>query len=1052
MTRHWIRASGGTSQASWPNSGTIIDLQTADDITTLLRSGNYLYPQTCVDGVTLAGYTATTSSFSTATYSQAGSQSSPSPQGYSPVMAGSSSSVDVEVGLASAGTYRLWAGYASLSGSNTERAFIFEGSSAALTGGVSGLSNPVTVNGLTAWTTGESVGTGAFRIMSDLSVWEKNVASTQTCGASEPSSTGKVVNDVVSDGTVQWKYTGRKALAYINSATTNSPMTIATQNGGSAVAASVWDPVTDSPPVVATITGAYGRVGYCLVRPAAARFRFTGFEALPVTLEDLNVYDILGRSMTTGSPKLYCMQPVAGTYKNTLGKAVLYFSPNTGSSLLGAFTLTGTLSLYFSIVNDLPGGVIGLRQLLPIPDAMAGLSQTLGIVHTDAAATGSPHTTWIEGTNPLEVVSSQGRPYNDNTVWGSVRSEAWLRHKEILNEHAVTLWTSTVGAADPTWDTDVIVTNDADLRTEMTNAETYSASHGRATNHRIRLQNGTYNGTSGHFSASFGTGQLRIEPYPGHDPTFNSKFQTFNVAGIHLKNLKITADQAVQSSGWQFVLTDPGPTGIDGTGHFGRYVFETCRFGIGHVGGIADIDINTRANAILSGDIAQSLYVLGAEVDGGDSASLFGIYGFRSWYFDDVITARLIKDQFAFSGPPDPDSTTGIWADSNTYGRVRNTTSRCEPDDVAFTSEAHADAFQGRTVGGNASFWYPNNVEENNCEGAWNSSTPYGVTDRVTHNGFVWKRPTGSTGDSINEEPGVAVGKWQTGGAGWNTGAQCFSREQNRWYTVAGTTTAGGAIAGVTGATGPTGTGTGIVDGGVIWNFFAENDIAGTSYVSAEKFFMVSARTLSAKPGTRQWHIGSNSGHGSREIFVGVDIINAHVGDKGVEFDEGELYLEYALMAGPPALNASHFNTLLSTVQMNNTDSFAMLEHCIWKQEPTQPDAGPAPVWQEDCRVLNWNTTGAVGERPQDYLGGTFSAVACLYGSGAGTPGTTWGYAFTDSIALSKEAYDEGLIGQLYTVNGTAGIFSTPADDPDPDPGTGSPRTGGLSLSLSVSL
>lgn len=1001
MARHWIvERNNLNGHTNFPGAS-VTDLQTANDITTLILSGASTYPITGIDGATLVGYIGTPTSISNATFSQAGGQTSPSPEGYSPTLSGVSSLTTgavLQVALTTAGEYDIWAAFGSTSASSAERCYFFEGTYDALANGVALVSYGIATGSVAPWAASTVMGTGAFRAMPDLSVWEKLNTGNHTSGTVAPSAAGKVFGDQVTDGAVTWRFSGRYALIAVDGVS-GASSNIVDQNGA-ARATGTWPSL--SAPIRVSIGSQFGGIGFVRVRAnTSVRPRCTGFQLVPPILADLAITDVVGRDQLAGQT-FYSMQPV--------GKAVAKIQPSTGLGTAAAITLTGTLASYFEVTADV-GGALGLRQLTPIPDGLS-LPHTLAYVQTSPGATGSPRTTTPAS---ITLVSSQGRPFNDGTWQGAIRTENWLNHYAILAKHETWLWKGLLDQADPVWDTNVTVNSAAALLTAMAAARTAAIASGRTTKHKIRLLNGTYSGP-GSLVASFGTGMLVIEPEAGNDPSINMEFDPFNVGGVHIRGLKITADQAVMGDGPAFQGTDVGSGGIDGTGDFARIVFENIRFGAGFAGA-DDTQIFDRGNSWYSSVRAQSVVIRNSVIDGGSVSSCLNFSGTYAWLVDGLLAQRMIKDLIAYAGPSNLWSTLGVFGDDGMWGMCLRVISRREPDHATFLSEAHADFLQGRTVEQNASFWWANNIPNDQLVGAWSPLVTYSASDRVTHAGQLWK----PSSTSLNEEPGVSV-KWGTGGAGWVVGETMFCRESNRWYEVATLTTAGGAIAGVSGATPPSSTGTGIADGGVTWDFLSENVLGTDWYLSAAECIMVSNRTASTQASNRQFHIGSNSGHGSRLFFSCNQCITAHFGDKGIEFDEGELFAEFNLFAGPPAANAAQ-ESLVARISFNSDLAVGYLENNLTKAVPK--NLYGALVWSEKSVVLNWDADSpVVGTRPQDFLAGPFTSAPY-------DDGTFYGWTLQNDGLNTRDEFRYEVMQRLKVISGTAGpmpYFRIPLD------------------------
>lgn len=954
MTTRWTSARGSLAGSStgWPGGGPS-DLQTADDVTDLIYSGSsQAFPQASVLSGRSFGVQGSISTFTNATFTNAGGQTSPSPEGFSPLLAGSitiSSTTQIpEVGLDTAGEYDIWCALGSANSAQASKAYLFEGSSAKLASGVSGVSMAITLTSTSLdWATGQSVALNSFRITSDLAVWKKLTSGTQTTGSTEPDSTGLVLNDTFDDGGVIWTFTGRRALAKI-SGTQSSAAHIVDQNSNVA-AASTW-PTT---PIRRTITSTFD-LGYCFVRTDTPfYFRCCGEELVPPTLEDALVTNVWGQSQNTEAT-LYAMQPV--------GTDVLNLDVNTGLGTAAAFSLTGNLASYFEVVQD--GGIARVRQTVPIPDDFA--DPELSIVQTSAGATGSPYTTELAVT----LVSSQGRPFDDGSYWGKVRTENWLNHKRVKDVQAAELWKGLVGQGNPVFATDVAVTSDTAMRTAITNA--IAAKTGTSW-HRIRLQDGTYEGTAS-FVADFGTGGLLIEPDGGHDPQVNSRFYPFNVCGVHVRNLLMPGDKlATGGDTWMFRSTDVGGSGgVAGSGKLPMYVLENIRNGVTHIG-VSDTDLATRANAFLMAERAHSVYIKGGDYAGLENGGAISLFGVRVWWIDGISTSHLMEDLFAWTGPTDLDASMGVFPDEIIYGEISGVICRADPDAADYYSLVHADFSQERTVGANTS---------------------------------VWKANCGSY--TSNADPD---------GTPWVVGQKMYCRESNRWYEVASVTT------GISGTVAPSGTGTGISDGGVTWDFLSENILATERVISFHDNYMLAARVLSEQGSYRQFHIASNEGFGSTTKMSVNNNVNMTLGDKGVAFAEGELYAENNTFANPPNWNANHVSLTTRFTFTSNLGKAMLLDNIV--KGPVS-NLGGASVYEKNNISLDWRSDGAGSGSPVgSYLQGSFIARPFNTGSEAvpAGPGYQYGYTLQNDGLNSREEFLREVRTVLKVINGTAGMW-----------------------------
>lgn len=643
---------------------------------------------------------------------------------------------------------------------------------------------------------------------------------------------------------------------------------------------------------------------------SSASIRTVSVEKVLTPLQDVQVYNEFNVSDST--PDVYANQ-VEGYRAARLSFA-------TGST--ADITLTDTLAPYFSIERD-DSDIYLVHNSVPLPSALVGTAD-LGIVQTDAGSSGSPYTTTITAN----VLSSSSRTnLNDGTVEGAICTQSWVNVARVETTHASDLWT---GYNNETFLTDVAVDNDTDLRTEIDNAK--AASTGSSW-HRIRLQEGgTFVGIDT-LTADFGaTGGLLIEPDTGHDPEFNSQFYPAKVCGLHIRGVLIPGDKAVLANTSQgiFRCESPGATGISGNGRSNRFAATEIRFGVGfkltmayeddkQISGYSAEAITARGSSFFMCDHAESVYINNCIFDGGVSVPLINLAATRCQYIGNNLFMRLTADICAISGIEYPTSTMfGFFADDNPYVMIEDNVVVRELGFPGRTSSAHADFIQLRTPAGNASFWYDLSGTNNDV------------------------------------------------GSPWAPGDLMFCRESNRWYEVASITT------GITGATNPSTTGTGIVDGGVTWDFVSENTIAVPWYLVVRGNDMISSCSQMADDPARQFYIGSTGGFAIPVYASIYNNINSGSNDKGINFDEGYLYAEYNSFGGPPDFHpSSNYNEAKIAVD-NQGVCISRKNICMGPSN----FAGASLYYEYDLVDLEWDVSLSTGlTQPSAYLRGPFSTT-----------------------------------------------------------------------------
>ncbi len=838
---------------------------------------------------------------------------------------------------------------------------IYDGTGADISAGTGSYNAVSSFTGTKTWANSTAFGTSDFVIDTFGQVWDCTTAGTTAASGNPPNNA--VRNDTFNSNGCILTYTGRKALAW--GFTTVGATNVASHNsdGAGEVAVGSW-PGT---PKTVTVTNGAITVTRAV---STARPRVLNLKLIPVPLEDVDVYDHFDQLDAT--PDVWAQQ-VAGYRAARL-------SFQTGST--ANISISGTMASYFDLVQD--GGNWYLdHNGTPIPDALAG-SRAINIVQTDALSSGSPYTTVVN----MNVISSGGRTNTDDgTAEGAICTQSWMNLDYIRSVHATHLWEGYNGSSPFT--TDVTVTTLAGLVSAIDAAE--AASTGSSW-HRIRLQEGgTFDGSSA-ITADFGaTGGLLIEPDTGHDPDYTGILYPFNVCGVHWRNTLMTTAADALSTQRKFRADSAfGPTGIAGNGRSVRVAFTGNRIGVGFRltmdngddKQIVGYDINDDGDYVDVGEVipravpfftcthAESVYVDNNIFDGGTSASHISVNGARAVKVTNNLFMRQGADVLSVNGLDSPTNTMGgFFADDSPHAILADNVLVREPAYAEFSSNAHADFWQGRTPGQNASFWYPSSGEENDTGNPW----------------------------EVNDI--------------------CFKRENSTWYKVVSITT------GLTGATGPTGTGTGIVDGGVTWDFYADNSLIGVPwYVAVYGNDVISCNGVTAGGFDRQFYIDSQDGFEVTTHASVFDNTNSLSGDKGINFQEGYLYAEHNTFGAAAEIEATDtFNP--TTIKVNtgdgNYDAFAVIRKNVVMGSPSVGSSVSRYIG--DNIVLEWDVSAsASANAPAEYLVGPF---------GIATYATSDQMYVTDTVNNSGEASKEGVTRQIRTayrnyVN-DAGIWTT---------------------------
>jgi hypothetical protein len=930
MTNKWQNNSFRASTVS--GSWSFTDPQDSTQQTDTIISGSPTYPSLSIDGIHNYGRSGSTGTSSDA--SQSNSGSNPLLAGYNTISsAGATFFRELE-----AGTYDFRGAIGSQIGS-TDYLTLFEGTFSALQNGVAPYSNPLTNSpaNLAPWVATHAYSQGDGVIVPDFGVWECTVAGTS--GSTAPSGGSK--DTTTTDGTVTWKHSGRFALLVMSG--TNSSAHVIDQNSVNTLCTD-WASQT---PKTFTLTGRFGTSGVLALKTLGGtmRVRQLSFRLQTPTLTDLLVRDELGLDQGT-TPTIYAGQPANYPALHISGVGTL----NTTN-----VSLTGALASYFNVVN-ISGGIWLAANNTPIPDSLAG-SQTLNIIQTDANSNGSPHTTALTCT----VVSSQGKP-TDESLEAKITTQTWLESKRILDKHA-DLWNPDYGSI--TFSTTTDVTDAASYLTALSGVTADNNWH------RIRLQNGTYDGSYvSSIRKAFGVdGGLVIEPYPGHDPEFNYAFQDIAVHGLWVRNLKVIGDKSRANNVVtpMFDFSDAGATGISGSGLHNKVIFDNVRFGLGYGTGYTN---SSYGNVMKLFQFIQGEQAIIKNCSLDYARSFGTTSGMHLVSITNNFAKRVVEDTFDGDCIFDYDSTTGTTAgfgDNHTYINVENNVNCYEFDFTGYVTYNHPDFFQRRTWGQDMDGWSPN--------------------------------------------------------ATFSTNQKCFNLHSTpkRVYqcTTGGTTASSG--------NGPSTTGSGITDGTCVWTYLADyNDEGATVYLRLWNNSLSAACPLAddgsqAVPGPpigRQVFIDSGGGHLSPIVVTIVNNATATKSSYGYKIiSPGTMNAEFNTMVGPWAINSVQPESSLDKQYIRSSvgsDSNTVRSfHNVVQQASSSNNL--LAVFDEV--IVNFVNGGS---DPNTKLVGPF----VLSGGVANRYVLT---ALADDGTADASTFDTRLRSMLRSTSGTAGIYFEPS-------------------------
>lgn len=640
-----------------------------------------------------------------------------------------------------------------------------------------------------------------------------------------------------------------------------------------------------------------------------------------------------------------------------------------GASDVSAFTLTGDLAPYFDIVSY--GGAPWLAtKALRVPEVMVG-TRSLTIRQTDLDAVVTTHDTVLSVT----VVSAQGRP-EDGSMLGRLFTQQYLERKLVLDEVA-SMWPGYAGQTIAPGN-DYVVNSGATLATAIAAITPDGSSW-----YRVQLQDGTYSGTL-NIIKDFGTGGLLITPAAGHDPEWNIALTgSSTVHGLHVKGVRCPGEKAQMGAQlilWRFA--DPGPTGIGGNGRFNRLKFDSdCRFGIGFSDTAsvpaATTDADPGATIYIYVPHGENVEISGCQFDGSAGTAVSGVLNYK--YYNNGIERPLYdvmkigQQEFATSTPQ-----------LETYAYVARNYFRNENDFLNRGTEPHVDFVQVGTPLQNMSFWFANkgaNVNISNPDG-----TPWVVGNQVL--------------------------KTDAGGGFFG-----------RVYQVAAVTGTGYA-----GATGPTGTTNGQVDGDVTWDYVADYAGGIVTHLLMEDNTVQSTLINGTRSGI-QFLIDSTGGWGNEVIGNFINNSQGSNTGRGFQINDGKLFAAFNTLAFPSesADYASGTNFVRPTIQLDR--GYLLTQNNVLAQDVLNTDAKEANYGNV---VVDWFGSAVAPNRPADVLNGPFVLQDKIV--------DTWSYpSLDDSGTNPAVAFVAQQRSILKALTAWVGAQSTTVDAPPVTPG-GGPR------------
>lgn len=477
--------------------------------------------------------------------------------------------------------------------------------------------------------------------------------------------------------------------------------------------------------------------------------------------------------------------------------------------------------------------------------------------------------------------------------------------------------------------------------------------------YRIRCQNGTYSGTHSVSAKNFGNGGLLIERDAGHDPVVQAQFNNFLLRKCHVRDLILVPPTSVGATP-SYVFNH----GITGGGFYPNIVISDCRIGYNFMASPPSWD---QWGYFTSFEFVEQYQSINNRYSGIGLVHL--ISGGRIMRFLNDDARNVVIDFHALSPAFRLGTPRGVFADDKTYVHI---------DGV--THLAAVDAYTGLSTGvtPHADFFQIRRLEK------FYSYQAY---------------PNGNTSDR------------------WAVGDVTLNLSEGRRYNVASTTTAGGATAGVASGPGPSGTGTGIVTGGVVWDYAAPYNLATEFLVLIENTVsMLDGLTINAagnaSPGV-QWFINSNGGTGNTNTIIQINNICGSNNVRGIEAgSESVVHAEFNTFCGPAQTPDAAGGPSVSQI----TAGVVRARRNIVGRSGGQPQINSwiKTAVQDGNIGVDFAASSPAGSQPPDHMRGTFTRNS----GGSGS----WGYStLQDDLVVSKADFRSAISKQLHHIAGTVG-------------------------------
>ena len=465
--------------------------------------------------------------------------------------------------------------------------------------------------------------------------------------------------------------------------------------------------------------------------------------------------------------------------------------------------------------------------------------------------------------------------------------------------------------------------------------------------YRLRLQNGTYDGTPS-FSGSgkdFGTGGLLVEPDTGHAPVFKGYCSFFHIRKMHFRNCTLTPRLSVG------VSSDPVfETSSATTTPYPLWRFDNCNIGHFYDAGF-DVADHAEWRDFARPIFAEQVIVKNCAVNG--MRNFIVMSSGRMFVSDDTTYQNVRQDFHGLSLAFYLDTPRGVFADDSLYVRFKGCRAWNNPDIyTGLASPPHGDWLQVRRTDGA----YPFTAGINGGSGAWTVGTQIIVSQ---------------------------------GGGAWNV------------YEIATSAGAGQLDTGNP----PTGTGTGITCGDCTVDYVQAWTKMSNMYVLIEDCAILQDGTTVDLAGTAQpnvqFTINSGDGVGHSYEVVAVNCICASANTRGIIFPDATVHAEFLTLVGGAEKALDNDRAIISAPTVRARRNVVGAD-----ASDLENITATVALYSERNVAVSFKNGAAVGVRPATHLAGPFND----YGGGLGwgysdfvDDGTVTGAEFAS--ALSKRLH-----------------------------------------------